>query len=218
MTRPRAARGTATLVAAALLAGAGACASTQYTPKPYPYVKMVQRAGTPQLVAGAGEPRAAGPLGGDLSELVADVPLAKDHAEAGEEEAVISLVLAIGGAVVLPVGTTLVLIDSVDNPDGLSPTGALGIGLTAAGAALLVAGLSTALSSQAHYYDAINLYNDAMWERSHVMLRGQGLPELAPEPEPAPPAPGPADPAPAAPTPSDPAMAPPPRDGSTGPY
>ena len=182
------------LASAALLAHA-ACASTSYAPRPDGRIATTLEDGHPTLVKD-GKSYPAG--GASLRELVAGNPVAEEHARSyttmmqfSVAEQLLGLGALIGGAIVatprqndagmsLPVSEERQIAGSVLAIVGL--------------AAFIVSGVHLA-SSQAHYQDAINVYNDGVVPR---WAPPPGWQPTSPVPLPQQPSPAPARPAPQA--------------------
>jgi len=192
-------------LASAALLGQAACASTSYAPRPDGRIATTLEDGRPMLVKD-GRSYPAG--GASLKELVAGNPAAEEHARNytsamrfGIAEQLIGFGALIAAAVIaaprqddmgmnLPVSNERQIAGSV-----------LGIG----GLALfIVSGFHTA-SAQAHFQDAINVYNDGV------------PPRWAPPPgwQPTSPVPLPAPPLRPAPPPAPQAYPPPPLPPSS---
>ena len=192
---PRLARERLALASAALLAHA-ACASTSYAPRPDGRIASTLEDGHPMLVRD-GKSYPAG--GASLQELVAGNPAAEEHARSyvttmrfGIAEQLIGFGALIAGAVVAAprqdsAGRDIPV--SEERQIGGSILGIVGL------VAIIVSGFHLA-SSQAHFQDAINVYNDGVpprwtpppgWQpTSPVPLPGQPPAPAAPT-RPAPP-------------------------------
>jgi hypothetical protein len=198
-------RRTMSLASAALLAQA-ACASTSYAPRPDGRIATTLEDGRPMLVKD-GRSYPAG--GAALKELVAGNPVAEEHARSyttsmrfGIAEQLIGFGALIAGAVIVAPRQDDMGMD-IPVSDGRQFAGsALGIG----GLALFVVSGFHLASSQAHFQDAINVYNDGVPPR---WAPPPGWQPTSPVPLPGPPPPG-APPSRPAPPPAPQAYPPPP--------
>ena len=190
------------LASAALLAHA-ACASTSYTPRPDGRIATTLEDSRPMLVKD-GKSYPAG--GASLKELVAGNPAAEEHARNytwamrfGIAEQLIGFGALLGGAIVAaPRQNDMGMSLPVSEERQATGSVLAIVGLVA----LIVSGVHLA-SAQAHFQDAINVYNDGVPPRfapppgwhpiSPVPLPPQPPPSppqaYPPPPQPAPPAP-----------------------------
>lgn len=190
---------TTALASAALLAHA-TCASTSYTPRPDGRIATTLEDSRPTLVKD-GKSYPAG--GASLKELVAGNPVAEEHARNytsamrfGIAEQLIGFGALLGGAIVAAprqndMGMSLPVSEERQIAGSVLAIGGL--------VAFIVSGIHLA-SAQAHFQDAINVYNDGVPPRfapppgwhpvSPVPLPPQPPPQAyPPPPQPALPAP-----------------------------
>jgi hypothetical protein len=186
-------------VASAALLAQAACASTSYTPRGDGRISTTLEDGHPVLNKNG----KTLPVNGDgLAQAVAGNPTAEAHARSYSQalhisiaENLIGLGAFIAGTVVLTprkdaAGMQLPVSSTRETAGGILFAGGL--------AAIIVAGFQAA-SAQAHFMDAINVYNDGVvpyppppppgWRPTSPF-------PLAPPPPPAPPPPAPATPEP----------------------
>ena len=201
----------AAVASAALLAEA-ACANTSYTPRGDGRIATTLEDGRPMLNKD-GKSVPAG--GAGLAEVVAGNPAAEEHARSyatgmrfGIAEQLIGLgALIAGGIVVAPRQDTAGMNLPVSSERQVAGTVLVVAGLTA----FIVSGFHLA-SAQAHFQDAINVYNDGVpprfappppaWRPTSPVPLTPQAPTSAP-PAPAPPgAPPPYPPAPIPPAPN----------------
>ena len=183
-------------VASAALLAEAACASTSYAPRADGRIATTLEDGRPMLNKD-GKSVPAG--GAGLAEMVAGNPAAEEHARNytsgihfGIAEQLIGLGALLGGSIVL-----------APKQDAMGMTESVSSERQVAGTVLLVAGLTAfvvssfhLMSAQAHFQDAINVYNDGVpprfapppgWQpASPVPLTPQAYPPAAP-PAPQPP-------------------------------
>lgn len=204
-------------VLASLLSTAGC--STSYTPRPSPRVAVVFEDGAPALEKN-GTTNKIGPFGGGLVEAVEGVPEAEDHASTFRGRMIGGFVMSLAGAVAGGLGLGLLIANQAkDDPeDGLRNAS---LGLAFGGLGLSLTGSILMASAQPHFWDAINVYNDAVSPVPYPPPPGAwgrppapGVPAAAPAPYPAPAAPAPSPaPAPSAPAPAPSAPQPQPQPG-----
>jgi|GEM_PF-3085304 len=169
------------LTVTALLSG---CVSMHYQPRNTPYLKIVQVDGVQKFRVGDVD-YSGGILGG-LDGAVASVPEALAHAEEAESDAVIGLILTIVGSTLVGLGTGALTSEAVgtSSDDGIfgSDTGTFGTIFLVGGLATTVGAMFELSSATAHQVDAINIFNDTMWEREHAdqPMVTPGLPPLRP--------------------------------------
>jgi hypothetical protein len=202
-------------VASAALLAHAACASTSYTPRPDGRIASTLEDGRPMLVKD-GRALAAG--GAALKEFTAGNPAAEEHTRSyivgmrlGIIEQLVGLgALIAGGVVVAPKQDEMGMSLPVSSERQTAGTVLLIGGLTA----FIISGFQLA-SAQAHYQDAINVYNDGVpprflppppWQpTSPVPLSPQPPPPTYPPPPQPPPPPPAATPPPPTATPPPPA-------------
>jgi hypothetical protein len=194
------------LASAALLAHA-ACASTSYTPRPDGRIVMTLEDSRPTLVKD-GKSYPAG--GAALNELVAGNPAAEEHARSytttmrlGIAEQLLGFGALIAGAIVAAPRQNDMGMSLPVSSERQTAGAILGIGGLVA---IIVSSVHLA-SAQAHFQDAINIYNDGVPPR---FAPPSGWQPTSPVPLPAPP------PRPAAPQ-AYPPYPPPPQPPSPAP-
>jgi hypothetical protein len=151
----------AAVASAALLAEA-ACASTSYPPRADGRIATTLEDGRPMLNKD-GKSVPAG--GAGLAEMVAGNPAAEEHARTytagihfGIAEQLIGLGALLGGSIVLaPRQDAMGMSESVSSERQVAGTVLLLAGLTA-----FVVSSFHLMSAQAHFQDAINVYNDGV--------------------------------------------------------
>ncbi len=172
----------ALIAVAALMALTSACITGAHQPRNTPFLKTVVVDGMVKYRVGAQDYEAG--IFGDLAGAVATVPEARDYAEEAEANGLLGLTLITGGAMLAGVGAGLTVLGAASGPEPDAPEGLelLGVGLAVAGLAATIGGAVLAIESQAGQFDAINAFNDAMWD-AYVERRppvGAPLPRTLP--------------------------------------
>lgn len=108
----------------------------------------------------------AGYFGGGLLDAVSGVPKAEAAARTRRRRGIVGTVLTVGGFVCASIAMSL----SSDDVNGLSERGAVAVGACSLG---IAAGIGTSISAIPYQYDAINIYNDAVSERSVTLPEGR---------------------------------------------
>ncbi|HXU02722.1 MAG TPA: hypothetical protein VN903_17275 [Polyangia bacterium] len=202
-------------VASAAFLAQAACASTSYTPRNDGRIAQILEDGQPVLSKNG----KTIPANGDgLREAVAGNPVAEEHARSYSHGMHMSIAENLIGLGAFIAGTLVV----VPKKDAMGNDLPVSSGRQTVGSALLIGGLAALIvsgfqvsSAQAHFVDAINVYNDGL---AYPPPPPPGWRPVSPVPvapppaAPAPPAPG-ASPAPA-PAPPEP-PAPPPTPPAT---
>jgi hypothetical protein len=195
-------------VASAALLAQAACASTSYTPRGDGRIAQTQKSGQ-QVLSKNGKTIPANRDG--LAEAVAGNPVAEEHARSYSRafhlaiaEYVVGLGAFVGGAVLTSnradeTGMQLPVSSGRQTPGGVLMIGGL--------AAVIVSAFQ-GVSAQAHFMDAINVYNDGVVP--YPPPPPPGWRPTSPVPLAPPPAPAPPPPAPATPEPPPAAYPPPP--------
>jgi hypothetical protein len=126
------------------------CASSAYTPRPSHRISLISSEGSGKLT------RDSKTFGlWDLDEAVAGNSEAESDARIFRHRTIGGFVLEVGGLGGLLTGAVLVNSSSRTQQE-------LGTGVAGGGAVALVAALWLVTSGFAHFYDAINLYNDGL--------------------------------------------------------
>jgi len=200
-------------VASAVLVAQAACASTSYTPRGDGRIVTVIEDGSPILMKDG--QRLPGGADG-LDQAVAGNPAAEEHARSHRQASHLSLAEQLVGLGAFIAGAIVVAPkqDAAGNDLPISQQRSI------AGSVLFVGGLTALIvssfhmsSAQAHYLDAINVYNDGVPPRFPAPPPGW----RPPGPVPAPAAPRVTPAAPAPPPPSPQAYPPPPQSPVTAP-
>jgi hypothetical protein len=170
--------------------------STSYVPRPSPRVAIVMQGGTPAYMR-EGRVYEGGGFGGDIDEAVRGNPEAESHAKAYRTGMIGGFAATMAGVASTIGGGMLYVGNSGGDPSERDATmqtagGVLFLG----GIAAYIAGLVLFANAQPHLWDAINVYNDGVYDPG-VPPRPYGPYGLQP-----PPAYGPN--APAAPPPTPP--------------
>lgn len=129
------------------------CASSAYTPRPSHRISFVASDGSAKLVR---DSRTFGIW--DLDQAVAGNPAAESNAHAFKQRTIGGLVLDIAGLGLVVGGLTGV--GEVPSPS--TTRRAVGYGVAGGGLVGIIAALALVTSGTAHFYDAINIYNDSV--------------------------------------------------------
>jgi|SRR5665213_1748575 hypothetical protein len=127
------------------------CASSAYAPRPSHRISFVGSAGSTKLIR---DSQTYGMW--DLDRAVAGNPEAESNAQAFTHRTIGGLVLDIAGVGLIVGGVGV---------GGFSPSTThrpLGIGMAVGGLVGIMAALGLVTSGAAHFYDAINIYNDGV--------------------------------------------------------
>jgi hypothetical protein len=199
-------------VASAALLAQATCASTSYTPRSDGRISTVMEDGSLALVKDGRRY----PTGGDgLQQAVAGNPAAEEHVHSYSQGTHLALAENLIGFGALIAGTYIAVPkqDMAGNALMVSHDRQIASEVLLFGglAALIVAGVQMA-SAQAHYMDAINIYNDGVPPRPQAPPPGWRPSSPVPLPQPLPQPPPPPAPAPATPPPSGPPAPPAPME------
>ena len=179
-------RRTMCLVSVTALALTGC--STSYVPRPSPRVALAMQDGSMTYLRD-GRAYPGGGFGGDLDEAVAGNPEALSHAKAYRAQMIGGFAATMGGLASMIAGG-LVYSNSEDASGRRDPTEqTVGITLGIGGLAAYVTGLVLLTTAQPHLWDAINIYNDSVYDPG-VQPRPYG-PSAPPPGSPTAPAPQP---------------------------
>lgn len=145
----------------AFLVAASGCATT-YAPIPGRRISIVMDGGTPKLTKQGRTYSMT--FGSGLVEAVADHPEAERHAIAFRNGQIASLALILGEVAAFAGGVSAMVLGIGESSSTNSWPAAttIGIGLYGIGLALGIAALAVSANAQPHFYDAINIYNDAV--------------------------------------------------------
>ncbi len=161
-----------TLVAAAIGSG---CASTRYAPRDLPYLKRVQRSNEILWQAGT-RTEPFNPFGDGLARMVADVPEARALADEARSDTWTGVLLAIAGPLVMS-GAPALVFATADDPSDLSSGEAILLTTSLLGGMLMTfTGLAHSVSARSRELDAVNVYNDTVWERHGLLPAPQAAP------------------------------------------
>lgn len=150
----------------AVFAGALAVSgcSTSYAPRPSPRVAVVMQGGTPGY-AREGKVYPGGGFGGDIDEAVRGNPEAEAHANAYRANMIGGFAATLAGVASFVGGGMLYFANSDETDRDRDATAqAAGGVLAIGGVAAYVTGLVLITTAQPHLWDAINLYNDGVYD------------------------------------------------------
>lgn len=153
----------ATLVAIAAIA----CGcSTHYAPQPGARLSVVMSGGMPAYQKG-GQLYPHGFAGSGLMDAVADDPEALEAAETYHDRNVGGLVALAAGLVCGVAGAAVISTDDPDDPDPART--AIGLGALACMLGGLITGTVLVATAQPYQWDALNIYNDHVDQRLHML-------------------------------------------------
>ena len=161
--------------------------STSYVPRPSPRVAVVMKGGTPRYMRD-GQLYEGGGFGGDLDKAVRGNPEAEAHAHAYQDGMLAGFLTTLGGAASMGAGAGILLADSSRAADDRSSTAqTAALVLMTGGLAASIVGAVLFNNAQPHLWDAINIYNDGVYDPM-MLPRPPAAPYAVP-PGPAPPPP-----------------------------
>ena len=136
--------------------------STSYTPRPSPRVAVGMQGGSLTYMR-EGRAYQGGAFGGDIDDAVRGNAEAESHANAFRAKLIGGFAATIGG-VASAVAGGIVYANSDDNGHRDTTAQTAGIALALGGVAAYVTGLVLIATAQPDLWDAINLYNDSVYD------------------------------------------------------
>lgn len=144
--------------------------ATSYTPRPGPRLSVVLQDGKPAYVRD-GKTFEAGMFGDGLIDAVEGVPEAEEHARTFRNRNVSGFATTLAGTGLM-VGGMIVGVHGLDSHR--ADRQQLALGMLLGGLIVEVIGSVLVASAPSHQLDAINIYNDAVEERTRTFSPNEG--------------------------------------------